>query len=84
LTEVLIEKRGLLSEEFNFYSFGIEINMDQKHNIMNNNYNRLLEKELVDQQRVHVEIMGELEPSRALTQMFKKTEELSLKKIQET
>lgn len=46
--KIIKEKRGLLDEAFSFYSFGIDLNDDQKQFVFKNNYNRLLEKELID------------------------------------
>ena len=80
---IIKDTHDLLTEPFNFYTFGVNINEGQQANIMNNVYNRLLEKEILDQRGQLDAVMGELEPSRALTKVFKQTEEQSLKKIQE-
>ena len=50
---------------------------------MNNLYNRLLEKELCDNQELIDSMEGELMPTREMTADFKKTEEKSLKQIKE-
>jgi hypothetical protein len=80
---IIEEKRGLLSKAFGFFSFGIEINEEQRQYVFNNNYNRLLEKELIDQKRAFDELFSEVEAQRALSHTFKENEEKSLKKIQE-
>lgn len=63
---IIKEKRGLLDEAFSFYSFGVDLNEDQKLYVYKNNYNRLLEKELIDQMRSFDELYSEVEAQRNL------------------
>lgn len=72
-----------INKPLNFYSYGIELNLDQQPRIFNNHYNRLLELELVDQIELYDGLMGEVSTQRALSKTFKHTEEQSLKKILE-
>ena len=81
--EMIDEKQQLLKQPFNFYTFAVDINSEQRVATMNKVYNRLLEKELIDTQEELAAIRGELEPTRMMTKAFKQTEEESLKTIQE-
>jgi hypothetical protein len=81
--EMIDKKQQLLKQPFNFYTFAVDINSEQRVATMNKVYNRLLEKELIDTQEELAAIRGELEPTRMMTKAFKQTEEESLKTIQE-
>ena len=70
-----------MKQPFNFYTFAVDINSEQRVATMNKFYNRLLEKELIDTQEEIAAIRGELEPARMMTKAFKQTEEESLKTI---
>lgn len=72
-----------MKQPFNFYTFGLDINSSQRVDIMNNIYNRLLEKELIDQQEKVESIEGELGPARSQTAGFMKTQQESEKEIKE-
>lgn len=71
VVSLLKDTRETLRDPLNFYTFGIELNLDQRQRIFNNNYNRLLEKELVDQRELYEGLIGEVETQRALSKTFK-------------
>ena len=80
---VFKEGEALLTQQFNSYSFGIDLNStDQKH-IMEDVYNRFLQQKLIDLNLNFDILSNELESTRKMTKQFKQNQEVSNKKINE-
>jgi hypothetical protein len=83
LKAVFKEGEALLTQQFNSYSFGIDLNStDQKH-IMEDVYNRFLQQKLIDLNLNFDILSNELESTRKMTKQFKQNQEVSNKKINE-
>ena len=41
--------KALLNQAFNFYSFNVELNQENKMTVMNKIYNKLLEKKVIEE-----------------------------------
>mmetsp|Transcript_4421 Transcript_4421/g.6476 ORF Transcript_4421/g.6476 Transcript_4421/m.6476 type:complete len:165 (+) Transcript_4421:1230-1724(+) len=74
---------NLLQQEFNFYSFGVLINAEQKTEVMQSIYPRQLEMSLNDIVSDRDIKANELQSVNKMVNTFKKTEEQSNKRIQE-
>ena len=64
---IIDEKQALLKQEFNFYTFAVDINSEMRINTIGATYNRLLEKELIDMREELDSVHGELTPIRMMT-----------------
>ena len=73
--------KNLLRQEFNFYTFGLELNQEHRVDIMDKVYNRALEKALIDESKQREAMTLELTSVRQMVKEFKNTEEESTKII---
>ena len=81
--EKISSAQAILREPFNFYTMSLELNSENRIDIMNNQYNRLLEKQIIESTTMQGGIMIELKSVRKMISEFKKTEEVSQKKMME-
>ena len=77
------EKQDMLKQAFNFYTFGVDINSENRVDVVSRTYNRLLHKKIIDCYGQIEAIKAELYPARKMTKDFKKNESESFKKLME-
>lgn len=83
VVKFIADSRNLLRQEFNFYTFGLELNQENRVDVMGKCYNRVLEKQLADGQNKIDVMSSEIKAVRKTLGTLKKTEEESYKKIHE-
>ena len=77
------DSKNLLRQQFNFYTFGVDLNIESSSEIINRVYNRLLEKSVYDSVLAVDAQKLELKSVRKMIDDFKKQEDESKKKIHE-
>jgi|TARA_B110000285_G_C14975101_1_gene538561 hypothetical protein len=81
--EFMEEKADMLKQPFNFYTFAVDLNSENRIDVASRTYNRLLHKEIADYHGRLEAIKAELYPARRMTKAFKQNESESLKRMTE-
>jgi hypothetical protein len=65
--EFMEAKQDMLKQPFNFYTFGVDINSENRIDVIGRTYNRILHKKIIDFHAQMEAIKAELYPARRMT-----------------